>query len=203
MFGLIRFAVAAVLYLIAAFLIKKFKPKYDKYLWAGTAIAAVALCLGLSFLPVENAFITFKSPESAYKYMYLKDTDLVISGKTTDFVVGERSGTNSTILQKTKTGWKLGRRTDITLVSNTVRNDIVVNVWRYETSYDYFISVTSMDTEHNKLTVKDTLNSEVQSITRDSVSAKDGITTYYLTVNKPDLKYRLTANGTDFFIYDE
>ena len=202
MFGLIRFAVAAGLYLTAALLIKKFKPKYEKYLWVGTAVAAVILYIGLSFFSVENAFVTFKSPESAYKYMYLKKTDLVVSGKTTDFVVGERSGTNSTILQKTKNGWKLGRKNNIILVSNTVKNDVVVNIWQYRTSHDYFISVTSMDKENNKLTVKDTLNSEVQSITRESASAKDGITTYYLTVNKPDLKYRLTANGTDFFIYD-
>ena len=202
MFGLIRFAAVAVLYLIAALLIKKLKPKYEKYLWVGTAVAAVILYIGLSFFSVENAFVTFKSPESAYKYMYLKKTDLVVSGKTTDFVVGERSGTNSTILQKTKNGWKLGRKNNIILVSNTVKNDVVVNIWQYRTSHDYFISVTSMDKENNKLTVKDTLNSEVQSITRESASAKDGITTYYLTVNKPDLKYRLTANGTDFFIYD-
>ena len=194
MYGLVRLILSAAILLLLLIAIKKIKPEKDSIFKVGAITLSAVMFIVLSAFPVENAFITFKSPESAYRYMYLKDTDIVISGKTTDFVAGKRNGTSTDIFQKTKTGWKLGRKSNIIPISSEIKNNIAVCIWRYRTADDYFISVTPMSTENAELFVKDTLGSETQSIN------KNGKNIYYMTVHKPDIKYRLSVNGTDFFI---
>ena len=201
MFGLIRLIISAIFFVILILIIKKKKPKNEKYFEAGTAIAAIIFFTVLSLFPLENAFYTFSSPEAAYRYIHFGKNDLTVSGKTTDFLVSDKDGTaKAEILQKTKSGWKLPRKTNAVIGNVTVHKNISVYTWHYKTSDDYFVVISSLDTEEQELTIKDTLNSEVLSTTTESPTAKDGLITYYLTVNKPDLKYRLTVNGMDFFI---
>lgn len=201
MFGLIRLIISAVFFSVLILIIKKKKPKNEKYFEAGTAIAATLLFSVLSLFPFENAVYTFKSPEAAYRYSHFIKNDLTVSGKTTSLAVSNKGGRVKTeILQKTKSGWKLPRKTNAVISNVTVHKDIYVYTWRYKTSDDYFVVISSLDAENQKLAVKDTLNSEVFSLSTDSPTVKDGLITYYLTIHKPDLKYRLTVNGMDFFI---
>lgn len=201
MFGLVRLIISAVFFSVLILIIKKKKTKNENYYKAGTTIAAVLLFTALSLFPFENAVITFKSPEAAYQYLHFSKSSLTVSGKTTDLAVSNRGGREKIeILQKTKNGWKLPRKINAVISNVTVHKDISVYTWHYATSDDYFIVISSLDANNQKLAVKDTLDSEVLSITTDSPAAKDGLITYFLTVSKPDLKYRVTVNGMDFFI---
>lgn len=199
MYGLIRFIIAALILFAAVIIIKKLKPKKDRELTACAVIFSILVATVTSFFPFENAFITFSSPESAYRYTEITKSDMIIEGKTTDLVVGSRNNAERlTILQKTEAGWKLGRKSRIKMVSNNTNNGISVTIYRYKTSDDFFVMIFG---ENGKpLQVNDTLDSEIFSITRASSVFDDGLTTYYLTVHKPDLKYRITVNGNDFFI---
>jgi hypothetical protein len=64
----------------------------------------------LSYLvPFENLFITFSSPESAFKYKINKDINAIIEGNDSTFIIYSNDGANSfEAFPKSKNGWKLG-----------------------------------------------------------------------------------------------
>lgn len=67
----------------------------------------------LSFIPFENSFITFKSLDSAYHYVYGKsDMKLVVEGDDCDFVVGSQKDKDKVtyaFMPKTADGWKASK----------------------------------------------------------------------------------------------
>ena len=91
MYSFIRLLIGCIFLICSFVLIKRSKTVHKK------ALYIVFLCLSgllptvLSFIPFENSFITFKSLDSAYHYVYGKsDIELVVEGDDCDFVVGSQ-----------------------------------------------------------------------------------------------------------------
>lgn len=199
MYGFIRILIGAILFSVSMLIIKKAKSKKNQIKMVAAALS-IFIAVGLSYLPFENLLYTFKSPEAAFNYQNFSKASLVITGETTDLVIGKNHGAQSaTILQKTDNGWKLGRLKQIKNIKSYSNDTAEINVYRYTTSEDIFILITSK--ESVQLSVSDSLCSDIQSCTYSDNNQNEPITSYFITINKPDLHYKFTVNEISYTIF--
>lgn len=111
MFGFVRLALGAVLGICIAALAKKLWGRPGRKFYFLVVVITTLFITLSAFVPFENAFITFKSPEAAYKYVNpgTSEIKLVIDGQHSSFIVGsERDSNILFIASKTPGGGKLG-----------------------------------------------------------------------------------------------
>lgn len=159
------------------------------------AVAFAAAAMGttiLALLPVENAFLTFSSPQSAYQYNHTGDVKLVVSGEITDFVVGVQGDVDEyAILPKSDDGWKLGMGFDTKRIHQTVSDGIVVYVYQYKNTDDYYITI--LDTSGGPLELTDNRNSNFQCLEHTNEALDTTFYTYYGYIHDYDDSYALTV----------
>ena len=155
MFVIIRLFTAFFLFWVLFFFTKSFQGlgKFPKY---PLLLCTVLILFLLSFfLPIENIFFTFSSPDSSYRYANLSapDVDLVVSGQDSDLVIGyEKSTGVYLIIPKTADGWKVGIGADTKMVKTIVQEDIVVNVYQYSKSEDYYVIIHCLSEKEHTVT---------------------------------------------------
>lgn len=113
--------------------------------------------------PIENLFVSFDSPEAAYRY--LKDDAIiqVVDGKDTTFVAAQ----NSQIIPKvyeTKDNvvrWKLPAQNATTGQYKDVEHNFFVFLYHYKDTSEYYLSILSIRTMTTEpIQVSDSLASE-------------------------------------------
>lgn len=110
--------------------------------------------------PFENLFVSFDSPEAAYRY--LKDNPIiqVVDGKDTTLVVAE----GSQIIPKADETdgnagrWKLPVPNATTFQYKDVEHDVLVFLYHYKGSSEYYLRAQTMTTE--SVLVSDSLTSD-------------------------------------------
>ena len=108
MFTIVRYVVWFVIIVSALLFYKRFPCKIVKIL---SCIIAIILLTVSMIVPFENMFVSFTSPEEAFKYTNPKTQVLFsIDGEDTTFVVGKISEAKYTslILPKKNDRWKVG-----------------------------------------------------------------------------------------------
>lgn len=81
MYSFIRLLIGCIFFICSYILIKRSKYSHNKTLYIVFLCLSGLLPTVLSFIPFENSFITFKSLDSAYHYVYGKsDMKLVVEG---------------------------------------------------------------------------------------------------------------------------
>ena len=193
MFGLIRIILGGLLWLSAIFLIRKTDTVNKKSHYIFTAVIVIFFTTLLAFFPFENALITFKSPEEAYKYYNIGvgNVELVASGKSSDLVVGEKDDTDVyLIIPRVEGGWKIGLGIDTNKILRKTKGTTELFVYQYKDTDDYYIVV--FDYMKENLDIIDSHNSQFRSITKrqnqNSVtriyfSSVDGLDDYWIIVN--------------------
>lgn len=83
-----------------------------------------------SLFPIENLFVTFSTPEKSYNYVNFEKAKIVISGDTTDLVIGHEN--TYLIIPKTDKGWKIGRGLDTKTVSVNYNDGIMVSLFKHK-----------------------------------------------------------------------
>jgi len=199
MYGIIRFVFGCLVLALGVLLIHKVNAIINKrkYIIALT-VFTVLLIPALSFLPFENYFVTFESPEQAYKYMNIgyKDSPLVIDGESSSLVVGNKNGTHSyLIIPRSKEGWKIGTGADTRLIGEMFVDGISVNVYQYKSTSDYYISVFDVTGSDGDIT--DIYGSKFYSLSNDSSFSDKEYVTYYAHVKNFDFDYQLNVNGQE------
>lgn len=140
MYSFIRLLIGCIFLICSFVLIKRSKTVHKK------ALYIVFLCLSgilptvLSFIPFENSFITFKSLDSAYHYVYGKsDIELVVEGYGYKNNPGMKKqylltllNTSSRAIPKNQLTF-LGNVGNIKRVDNEDLNSYNVNWKRFET----------------------------------------------------------------------
>jgi len=198
MFSIIRLVIGGAFYGCSIVGINKLKVGSKRVLYIVFALITVALIGLLAFLPFENLFITFDSPEKSYEYYNLgkSDVSLVVEGDNCDFVVEQDGGSKSyLIIPKTDEGWKLGIGINTKRIAQKIDNGVAVYVYRYKQTNDYFITV--FDTNGGESTVKDNYNSEFLSLEKYDETVEKKFVTYYAHVSNPDSQYSVTVNGNE------
>ena len=146
-------------------------------------------------IPIENAFVTFSTPEKAYSYSESGITRLAINGEKTVFIVGE-SGDKDVyiIMPKSRDGYKLGFKFfQKTLLYNY--NSAIVNIYQYKEMGDYYISVTDISGENFEIT--DNHNSEFYCLEKDQSYSNKTIYSYYAYIGDFDEQYTVIVNGQE------
>lgn len=181
--------------LIISFLLIKKSHIIHKRRWLIIAFVAAIILTTLSALvPIENAFMTFSSLESAYQYTHSGDIQLIIHGETTDFVIGKKGDTDVyLIVPKTEEGWKVGMGLDTKRVSQTISNEIIVYVYQYKNSEDYYITILDSNGGSSKIT--DVYNSEFFYLDKMNTALGKTFRTYYAYINDLKDDYTITVNG--------
>lgn len=110
MFGFVRLVLGAVLGICIAALAKKLWGRPGRKFYFLVVVITTLFITLSAFVPFENAFITFKSPEAAYKYVNpgTSEIELVLDGQHSSFVIGSKGDSDIVyIVPKASGGWKV------------------------------------------------------------------------------------------------
>lgn len=192
LFIIVRFLFGIIIFIACLFFIRKLHAIHKRWRFAVAFVAAAMGITILALLPVENAFLAFSSPQSAYQYNHTGNVKLIVSGKITDFVVGAKGDVDEyTILPKSDDGWKLGMGFDTKRIHQTISDGVVIYVYQYKNSDDYYITI--LDTDGGPLELTDNRNSDFQCLEHKDEVLRTTFYTYYAYVHDYDDSYALTV----------
>ena len=157
-------------------------------------VIALILTTITALIPIENAFITFSSPQSAYYYNNTGNIKLIVNGTNTDLIVAAKGNTYFyNIVPKSNDGWKLGMGADTKRIVQTISDGISIYIYKYKNSNDYYITI--LNTKGGQLNISDNCASEFHSINQVNTALNKTLYTYYAYINKYDDQYSLTINS--------
>lgn len=191
MYNIIRYSLSVLIGIFACILIVKFTSA-NKRRWCILAMM-VALILGeLScLLPVENAFISFPTPGKAFNYYQNKKADIVVEGKNSAFVQSSSDGEIG-IMPRSSDGWKIGTFCDIKDFPVKVDDKVIVELFRYKNTDDYYIFVSNHMNKNYK--IADNRNTQFKCFDKSPNE-------YFAYINKIDNQYRLIVDGEEIPIF--
>ncbi len=152
-----------------------------------------------NFFPIENLFLTFHSPEAAYRFQSSGVTDIqVIEGEQSAFVWGtdKDDAIAFRIIPKTDKGWKCSGVLDVDFPEFYPDSGIVVTVFRHKRSGDCYALVENMRKKNSVIT--DERGSQFQP---EEESAEQMYYEYYRSfayIGQPSGTYTLTIDGVDY-----
>lgn len=194
LFVTIRLIFWGLAFIICFLLIKK-SHIINKRKWSLVAfVVAIILTTVSALIPIEDAFVTFSSPESAFGYVNTGNVKLVVSGKKTDFVIAGKSNTDIyVIIPKSNIGWKLGLGLDTKRIIQKISDGITIYVYQYKNSDDYYITV--FDTNGGTSEITDNHGSEFYYLDKTNNALNKTFYIYYAYVENLNDTYILTVNG--------
>lgn len=199
MFVFIRILLIIILFLFLFFINKKTSKHKLRFIYV---IVSFILIMVLAFLPFENLFITFESPESAYHYVNYGDADveLVVEGQISDFIVGEKNHSNTyLIVPKTDKGWKVGTGSNVNEIYRTTTNGIIIHLYQYKNTEDYYITI--LNTNGGYATITDNCDSNFLFVERNNEILNKTFVTYYAYIHNFDTPYFVFINGNKIEIH--
>lgn len=113
LFATIRLIFFGIAFTISFFFIRKSHLVYKRRCSIVAFAATVILTTISALIPIENAFVTFSSPKSAYNYNHSASVELIVDGNESDFVVGAKGETDVyAIVPRSNNAWKIGMGLD-------------------------------------------------------------------------------------------
>ena len=196
MYIIIRLIIGCVFLGCSITVIKKSKVIRKGIRYAVFASISVVLVAVSAFLPFENLFVTFNSPEAAYEYYNVgkSNVELVVEGNNCDFVVDYKNDSDTyLIIPKTADGWKVGIGSDTKRIAQKLSDGITVYVYQYKNTNDYFITV--LDTGGGESKVSDDYNTKFYSLEKSNDSIEKTFVTYYAHISNFNAQYSVVVNG--------
>jgi len=159
------------------------------------------------FLPVENLFLTFPTPEKAAAYYLIGEITGIAEGKNSCLVLyGDSS---SSIIPKTDNGYKIGTPFNITNIKTSTyyselsSNQAISALARAKGTDDYYIAgVLMMDLdelEKNNFSISDSNSSEFEYTIDNIVSVNTKTINFHAFVGKISEDYCVYLNGEVIF----
>lgn len=194
MYIVIRLVVAMLISVAIIFLTKRLTQKrFIKILIA--VIPFLVLSTLLYFLPIENAFVDFSSPEKVYEYVnYGTDKiSVVVEGENSDLVIAGKNGSYGYYaVPKNGDSWKIGVSSDLKMVEHKAQDGILVRVHHYAKSNDYYITV--MDTQNE---IQSIFDSEQSAFVSCGSSQNTSYDCCYAHIWDFDGQYWVNVNGIE------
>jgi hypothetical protein len=167
--------------------------------FAGISLALITFS---AFLPFENLFITFSSPEAAYEYYMSRkpNIELIVEGDNCDLVVDRNndSGNSYLIIPKTSDGWKVGIGSDTKRIVQKFSNGIDIVIYQYKNTNDYFITIFNMTGE--EIQISDNYNTEFYSLKTSNDLIGKTYFTYYAHIHYSDSQYSVIVDGNTIIL---
>lgn len=186
MYALIRLALVVIASILLVTKLKKSKFKSKKRATIIGLCSTLILWSTLEFIPFENLFVTFDSPEASYRYMYFSASNdpLIVSGDSCDLLIdcdNRRAAFNNVLIPKTENGWKISRVGIPKCNVYRYDNGVTLNLYRYKNTDDYFLTITRSDGTEIELSAD---NAEFDSVWYDMPTFANGMFLYYAHVNE-------------------
>ncbi len=205
MYYTIRNVIVLLLYILSVLGIVRSRIK-RKLVWCIVSFILIcgALPIALGNFPVEDYFITFKSPEAACEYYWREKLNfkLVVEGDYSDFVVANFDNSDNkeawSIVPKTADGWKVGLAPYLKTVATGLNDGVSIVVHRYRDTSDYFITIytTAFCTDDEETTVSDEYNTRFYPLERYSDYKGKTLVDYYAHLTDFDPEYSVIVNGS-------
>lgn len=198
MFGFVRLVFGGILGVLITLFARKLRGPISHKFYFLVAVITILLITLSAFVPFENAFITFKSPEAAYEYFHpgISEIKLVVDGQHSSFIVGSKGDSNIySIIPKTPGGWKLGLGSYTKLTVHKIVDDLVIDIYQYRNTNDYYISIFSAD--GTPLELSDTYCSVFIPLENFISELDADYTTYFASIPTIEPQYKLSINGKD------
>ncbi len=131
-------------------------------------ILSVIIIAISSFLPFENAFINFSSPQKAFYYYNSEEIKAILDGENSTMIISDDNNADQiTIIPKSKKGkWKIGTGFNVETISVFMQKNINISIDKHRHSNDYYIYITTIGNIEYK--VSDNCNSEFYSISDET-----------------------------------
>lgn len=192
MYGAIR-----VILVFLAFVIVLKKVELNKVKRTVLLVLTVLLCTISAFVPVENLFVDFSSPEAVYKYMNLQAPEelTVVYGEESAMVIAQKdqNSYNVRYTPKSEDGWKIGNALNVKSVYCESNDDFIIDVKRYGKTTDYYIEVKFIGKQIEKIT--DSENSEFISVGKSENDTESEFVFYYTAVQNFNNQYWIEIDG--------
>lgn len=194
LFAIVRIVFWGLIFMAFLLLIRK-SHIIHKQKWSLIVFCvAVILTIVSALIPIENVFITFSSPQSAYNYNHSGDVTLIVNGEITDFIVGAKDDVDVyAIIPKSDNGWQLGMSLDTKRIIQKISDGITIYVYQYKNTNDYYITI--LDTNGGLSEVSDNLGSEFRHLDKTDRVLNKTFYTYYAYISHFNDQYALTVNG--------
>ncbi len=194
LYGITRLVFWSIIFILCCWLLEKVKIVHKRRIYLISSCLIIVLCSFSFSIPVENLFITFSSPEAAFRYMDTGIVELVVEGQETTMVIAQNGDADIwTVLPKSDNGWKLGVGKNLKTVVEKVSSDIVIYVSQYRNTEEYYIRV--LNTNGGELKISDNQNSTFQCLIRFNELVNKTFSKYYSCIHNFDETYVLTVDG--------
>ncbi|MBR5006870.1 MAG: hypothetical protein IKY07_07240 [Clostridia bacterium] len=196
-------ALIGLLFMVCAIVaVKKLKKNHSAIVYISIVGISVLLTVVLAFLPFENLFVTFNSPEEAYDY-YLpgkSNIELVVEGDACVFVIDHKQDYSYSclIVPKTADGYKIGIGSKTKAVARVFSNGIFARVYQYGNTNDFFVTV--LDTGGGTAVVSDDYGTEFYPLESVNDSLGKVFVTYHGHIDSFDKEYRILVNDTEIVL---
>ena len=204
MYSLIRTCIGGIIFCCIVLRIKKSNKTHKNKIFFLAITILIIFMIVLAFIPFENLFITFSSPEKAFHYYQGSKTKvkLVVKGKDSDLVIGEDDDAHIyLIVPKVANGWKIGMWTNTKLISYEMYNSISVDVYQYKNTNDYFVAI--LDTNGGYSQITDSFNSKFSSLVQPIDVLEKTYVTYYTNIQDFTDEYWINVNGEKIIVNDQ
>lgn len=167
-----------------------------KMLYIVAAALLILSDIALCELPVENAFVTFDSPESAAQYVGIDHVSYIIDGADTGLLIsGETGEYQERIFPKAQGGWKLSGESATHIRGFYSGTGAAIQMLQYKDTAEHYLVVIYMGTPP---ALSDLNGSAFQLL-----QAGDGYTTdsiFAAYVPQYGANYAVTINGETVYI---
>lgn len=167
-----------------------------KMLYIVAAALLILSDIALCELPVENAFVTFDSPESAAQYVGIDHVSYIIDGADTGLLIsGETGEYQERIFPKAQDGWKLSGESATHIRGFYSGTGAAIQMLQYKDTAEHYLVVIYMGTPP---ALSDLNGSAFQLL-----QAGDGYTTdsiFAAYVPQYGANYAVTINGETVYL---
>lgn len=201
MYNIVRFIIGCIFLIFSIIAIKKSKIIRKHILYIVLTSFSIILIVVLLFLPFENLFVTFDSPKAAYEYFIFgkSNIELIVEGDNSDFIVDCKNDSDTyLIIPKTADGWKIGIGADTKKIVQKLSNGIVLNVYQYKNTNDYFVTI--LDTNGGESIITDEHNTKFYSLERNNDYLGKTFITYYAHIDKLNPQYSVIVNDNKIVV---
>ena len=204
MYNLIRLFIGCIVWCCLILVLKKSKANHKRKLYIFSVIIIVIFITILSFIPFENLFTTFNSPEEVFNYYNGSKSDIkhVVNGKDSDLVIADNNNTDVyLIVPKTASGWKIGIGINTKRILQKIHDGIIIYVYQYNNTDDYFVTI--LDSNGGDAQIADSCNSMFSSLERNNISLGKTFLTYYANIRDFTQQYWISINGEEIALNNQ
>ncbi len=192
MYGAIR-----VILVFLAFVLVLKKVELNKVKRTVLLVLTVLVCTISAFVPVENLFVDFSSPEAVYKYRNLQKAEelTVVYGEESAMIIAQKDQNSYNIryAPKSEDGWKIGNALNVKSVYYKSYDNYTIDVKKYGKTTDYYVEVKGIGKPIEKIT--DSENSEFISVGKAENDTDSEFVLYYTAVQNFNNQYWIEING--------